>query len=182
VTPLSKNRLNQPVTGRMHQNFVRLDASWTVGQALEQLRSHPPAARIIYFYVVESDGRLAGVVPTRRLLLSSPAARLSDMMIRKVITLPATATVLEACEFFIQYRMLAFPVVDADGRIVGVVDVDLYTEELARLDERMPVRRLLQPFARFIQIESASGVVLLACAVMAISVTNSAWSGAFLRF
>ena len=39
------------------------------------------------------------------------------------------ATVLEACEFFIQHRFLALPVVDAGRRMVGVVDVELYTED-----------------------------------------------------
>jgi magnesium transporter len=43
-------------------------------------------------------------------------------------------TVLEACEFFILHKLLAFPVVDEDRRIVGVVDVELYTTELSDLD------------------------------------------------
>jgi magnesium transporter len=41
--------------------------------------------------------------------------------------------VLEACEFFIQHRLLAFPVLDEERRILGVVDVELYTDELQDL-------------------------------------------------
>src|ERR1700761_1700079 len=108
----------------MHQEYTRLNRQQTVGEALEWLRHHPPAGRIIYFYVVDDDGRLCGVVPTRRLLLSDPAGPVADAMIRQVIALPHTATVLDACEFFTLHKLLAFPVVDGARRLVGLVDVD----------------------------------------------------------
>ncbi|MFZ5830488.1 MAG: magnesium transporter, partial [Planctomycetota bacterium] len=113
--------------------FARIDVGHTVGQALERIRNTPPGGRIVYFYVVDADGRLHGVVPTRRLLLTSPATPVSEIMIREVVTLPETATVLDACEFFILHRFLAFPVVDQAGRIRGVIDVELYTDELSEL-------------------------------------------------
>ncbi len=69
-------------------------------------------------------------------LLTSPADRpLAEVMIREVETLPATATVREACEQLQRRRLLAFPVVDADGVFLGVVDVELYTDEIRRLDD-----------------------------------------------
>jgi magnesium transporter len=43
--------------------------------------------------------------------------------------------VLEACGFFTLHRLLAFPVVDEKQRILGVVDVDLYTSELTEIDQ-----------------------------------------------
>src|SRR3954468_17609743 len=84
----------------------RLYAGQTVGQALDWLRKHPPGGRILYFYVVTADGRLVGVVPTRRLVLNSPETPIDDIMVRRVISVPAAATVLDACEFFIQHRLL----------------------------------------------------------------------------
>src|SRR4029077_14893619 len=78
---------------------------------------------------------LQGVVPTRRLLLNLPDKPIAEIMVRQVITLPAEATVLEACEFFIQHRLLAFPVVDEHGKVLGVVDMELYTDELGHLSE-----------------------------------------------
>jgi len=59
-------------------------------------------------------------------------------MIRNVISIPADATVLEACEFFTLHRLLAFPVVDAGRRLVGVIDVELYAEELAETGDEGP--------------------------------------------
>jgi len=133
--PLTQADLNDPVSKHARQEFTKLAAGLTVGEALDWLRHNPPNERIIYLYVVDGEDRLLGVVPTRRLLLSQPDQPIAAIMVRKVIALPADATVLDACEFFIQHRLLAFPVVDADRRILGVVDVELYTSELDALGE-----------------------------------------------
>jgi NhaA family Na+:H+ antiporter len=172
MPPLSPGRLNDAVTSRMHQEFTRLRLGQTVGEALDWLRRHPPPGRIIYFYVVDDEGRLCGVVPTRRLVLSAPEAPLAEIMVGKVVALPATATVLDACEFFIQHRLLAFPVIDEDRHILGVVDIDLYTDELSQLDQATAVGRLVAPIARFMHVESSGGVVLLACTVIALILAN----------
>jgi magnesium transporter len=109
--------------------------SQTVAEALDGLRRSPPQGRILYLYVVDDQGCLVGVVPTRNLLLASPEKRVAEIMVRQVLALPARTTVLEACEFFIQHRLLAFPVVDDARRLLGAVDVDLYTNEINQLDD-----------------------------------------------
>ena len=128
--------LSDPVTAHMRTDFAKLSQSLTVGDALATIRNAPPEGRIIYFYVVDDAGRLVGVVPTRRLLLSSESAPLSQIMVTNVISIPTTATVLDACEFFLLHRLLAFPILDSEQRPVGIVDVELYTDELADLDRR----------------------------------------------
>jgi magnesium transporter len=146
VALLTKANLNDPVTTHIHRDFTSLLLEKTVGEALDWLRSHPPPGRVVYLYVVDSEGRLCGVVPTRRLLLAAPQTPLADIMVRQVVALPQAATVLEACEFFIQHRLLAFPVVDDRRHILGVVDVELYTDELHNLGdvkERNDVFQLL---------------------------------------
>ncbi len=157
----------------MRHDFACLRLGQTAGEALDWLRQHPPPGRVIYFYVVDDAGRLHGVLPTRRLLLSPPATPLAQIMVAKVVSLRAAATVLDACEFFIQHRLLAFPVVDADNRLLGVVDIDLYTNELAHLDRSTPIGRLVDPLVRFLHVESAGGMVLLACTVIALLLANS---------
>src|SRR6185295_11222181 len=149
---------------------------------LASVRQRPLLGRVVYFYVVDEGGRLQGVVPTRRLLLSPPDTPVADIMVRQVIAIPAEATVLDACEFFIQHRFLAFPVVDAQRRIVGVVDIELYTEKMTDLAPLAPVKQLIEPLTRFLQIESASGVVLLICTVVALFSANSPWANAYAAF
>jgi magnesium transporter len=144
ATPAAASHLSDPVTRHMRTDPARLLVHQTVGDAIASARSSPPGGRIIYFYVVDESGRLEGVVPTRRLLLSADATPLADVMVRKVVGIPASATVLEACEFFLLHRLLAFPVLDDERRLLGVVDVDLYTEELADLDRREDTDDLFQ--------------------------------------
>jgi magnesium transporter len=131
---LTEEELNEPISRHVHTDFTTLYPEWTVAEALEHMRLYPPAGRIIYFYVVDQNMRLRGVVPIRRLVLSPADKKIADIMISHVISIPADATVLEACEFFTLHRLLAFPVVES-GMLMGVVDVDLYTEELAETGE-----------------------------------------------
>lgn len=134
MSGLSDHELHDPISSKLHRDFNRLHVKQTVGEALAAIRRNPPSSRVIYFYVIDDDERLQGVIPTRRLLLGELDKPLAEIMVRDVITIPHTATVLDACEFFVMHRLLAFPVVDDERRIIGVVDVELYTQELSELD------------------------------------------------
>ena len=117
------------------KDFPLLQAGASAEKALETIRREGVGERVIYFYAVDERMRLVGVVPTRRLLTAAPATPLREIMVSRVIALPATATVLEACEFFVLYKFLAFPVVDADRRIIGVVDADVFMESVLETQE-----------------------------------------------
>jgi magnesium transporter len=127
---VAENILNDPVVDHMRVDLARLHVNHTVGEALATLRQSPPPARIVYFYVVDDEDCLKGVIPAKALLLSPPEAHVADIMLRQTIAVPAGATVLDACEFFVLHRFLAFPVVDAKRHLLGVIDVELYTDEL----------------------------------------------------
>ncbi len=133
VAPVTEANLADPIVRHMRTQLARLRVSLTVGEALAAIRQSPPPARIVYFYVVDEADRLKGVIPARALLLSSPETRLADIMLTRVIAIPAGATVLDACEFFVLHRFLAFPVVDTQRRLIGAIDVELYTDELRDL-------------------------------------------------
>jgi magnesium transporter len=138
MPPAADAILNDPVSRHARSDVASVRPEWTTDEALAHMRANPPGGRVVYFYATDADGRLVGVVPTRRLLLAAADARIADVMIRSVVALPADATVLEACEFFTMYRLLALPVVDDGRRLVGVVDVELYTDELAGLTSDRP--------------------------------------------
>ena len=139
--------LTDPVTAHLRTDYAKLPAELSVGEALAAVRKNPPAGTVIYFYAVRGDGTLAGIVPTRRLILADPASPVLEAANVTPIVVPAAATVADACEFFILHRLLAFPVVDADGVLLGVIDVNLYTDELidlASFDERAATDDLFQ--------------------------------------
>jgi magnesium transporter len=128
-------RLLQSALEHAHKDFPRIPLGHSVAEALAAVQQSQIASRIVYFYVLDDEGRLQGVVPTRRLLLSSPDTPVADIMVKQVIRLPADATLLDACEMFLLHRLMALPVVDDEGRMLGVVDVDEYTEELNELGD-----------------------------------------------
>jgi magnesium transporter len=132
---------DSPVIEHARKDFPLLDAGMTVGEALERIRREGVGERVIYFYVVDEEKRLVGVVPTRRLLTASLQTPLREIMVRRVAAVPATATVLDACEFFVLYKFLAFPVIDAQRRVVGIIDANLFAEEILEAGESEDRRR-----------------------------------------
>jgi magnesium transporter len=127
--------LNAPAMDYARKDFPLLEADSDVDKALQTIRREGIGERVIYFYAVDDRKRLVGVVPTRRLLTALPETRLRDIMVPRVIALPAEATVLEACEFFVLYKLLAFPVVDAERRVIGVVDTDVFMQSVLETEE-----------------------------------------------
>ncbi len=126
-------------------------------QALAVIRSRGVGEKVIYFYVVDEVQRLVGVVPTRRLLVAQLNQKLEELMIRNVYAIPHTATVMDACEFFTLYKFFAFPVIDAERHVVGVVDVGLFTDEVFDIAEREQMEGVFEAIGfRVSQVRDAS--------------------------
>jgi len=121
---------NAPVVDHARKDFPLLRAGMTVGEALERIRREGVGERVIYFYAIDEQERLVGVVPTRRLLTASLETPLRQIMVPRAVAIPATATILDACEFFVLYKFLAFPIVDEQRRVVGIIDANLFAEEI----------------------------------------------------
>jgi len=127
---------NSLIVDHARKDFPLLDADMRVADALERIRREGVGERVIYFFATDAEKRLVGVLPTRRLLTASLETRLEEIMVRRVVAIPASATVLEACEFFVLYKFFAFPVVDDERRVIGVVDVSLFAEEMLEAGDR----------------------------------------------
>lgn len=136
--------LGDSVTKHMRRDPTRIRSDLSVAGALDAIATQEIAGRVVYFYVVDAEEKLLGVIPTRRLLRARRDAPIAEVMISPVISVPEMATVLEACEFFILHRLLAFPVVSSSGTLIGLVDVDLYTDELEDLERRQEGEDLFQ--------------------------------------
>lgn len=112
--------------GNMTTEFVRLDPGMNVGEALKHIRSVAREKESIYAcYVLEPEtGRLLGSVSLRDLVMAELDCPVTDMMRRK----PVTVGVMEDQEIVAQkigkYNLLAVPVLEADGSVVGFVTVD----------------------------------------------------------
>jgi magnesium transporter len=133
---LTSPDFNSLIVEHARKDFPLLDAKMSVADALDRIRREGIGERVIYFFATDTNGKLVGVLPTRRLLTAPLEKRLDEIMVQRVIAIPASATVLEACEFFVLYKFFAFPVVDDQRHVIGVVDVSLFAEEMLEAGER----------------------------------------------
>jgi magnesium transporter len=155
--PEELEHLNQAVLPYARRDFAQLRQDLTVQQALEAIRVQGVGERVVYFYVVDDQERLVGVLPTRRLLTSPLEDRLAQIMISRVLAIPHRATILEACELFVMHRFLAFPVVDEERRILGIVDVGLFTQEVLDIGEREQTDEVFEALGfRISQVRAAT--------------------------
>jgi magnesium transporter len=134
MTP-TEAHLEEPLIKYVRKDFPVLRQDQTIQEALDTIRQKGVGEKIIYFYVVDEKEKLLGVLPTRRLLTSPNEKRVAEVMVTRVVAIPATANLLEACELFALHRFLAFPVVDSERHMIGMVDVGLFTEEVLDLSE-----------------------------------------------
>jgi magnesium transporter len=141
------------------QDFATLNQKFTVEQALASIRKRGVGEKIVYFYVVDDGEQLVGVVPTRRLLMAPLEKPLADLMIRNVIAIPSTVTVMEACDFFVIHKFFAFPLIDEKRHVVGLVDVGLFTEEFFDIAEREQMTEVFETLGFTVaQVRDASPV------------------------
>jgi magnesium transporter len=136
----------------MRQDFARLREGMTAREALDTLRGRGSGRRSFTSTCSMKIIGLVGVLPTRRLLTALPEQRIGDLMIQRVIAIPQSATLLEACEFFVLHKFFAFPVVDDERRILGLVDIGVFTERSSTSrnasSTRIFSRRLVFTFRR----------------------------------
>lgn len=101
----------------------------TVGQSIEKLKSNLTDEKIIYFYVVDDNNTLVGVVSTRNLLLCNTDLQVKEIMETPVISLKPSQTLKEALEIFANCTLLALPVIEENGKLLGTIGVQMYMEE-----------------------------------------------------
>jgi magnesium transporter len=112
--------------GIMTTEFVRLDQQMTIGEALRHIRSVAREKESIYAcYVLEKrSNRLLGAVSLRDLVMAELDQPLTAVMRRKPITVDAREDQESVAHKIAKYNLLAVPVVEKDGSVVGFVTVD----------------------------------------------------------
>ena len=133
VAPLSAAQLHEPILPLARPPQLVLQPDMSIAEALDRIRRLGDASTINYLYVVDGGEMLVGVVPARRLLTAQHEQLVREVMLDDVVAIPDWATVLIASEYFASRRLLAFPVVNGKGQLLGAVDVGLFTDEVIDL-------------------------------------------------
>jgi magnesium transporter len=124
--------------GLMTLEYLAYDAGATVAEVLADMRSHADAYRdfvVQYAYVTTKDGRLVGVLRLRDLVFSPPEMELREIMIQDPATLNDFADLETVGEMFEGNSLYGVPVVDASGRLVGLIRRVAVTEAFAEQGE-----------------------------------------------
>ncbi len=138
--------------GLMTTEFLALRRRMTVSEALEAVRRLAPSAdpdNIFYLYVVDRHGKLVGVVSLYDLIRAEPHQLVMDIMDRDVIYVRSDVDQEEVARIFARYDLLSLPVVDAEGRLIGIITPDDVldvveeeaTEDLHRFGGSQPLDR-----------------------------------------
>ena len=131
--------------GLMTTEFVTLPRELTVGEALARLREMAETPNMIYYlYVVEGEGswKLVGVIALRSLILADPAMPLAEVMRTEFQTAHPDEAADEVAQRIAEYNLLALPVMDETGDILGIITVDDAMEILLPKDWRQRLPRL----------------------------------------
>jgi len=112
--------------GIMTTEFVSLGAEMTVQQALEHIKQVARDRETVYScYVLEPDtGHLLGAVSLRDLVVADPGREVAMVMRRHPVTVHVLDRKDEVADKVSRYNLLAVPVLEQDGRVVGFVTVD----------------------------------------------------------
>jgi magnesium transporter len=114
----------------MQREFVAVPARWTVGETIDYLREeaergaeHLPE-EFTDLFVVDDEGKPLGMVSLSRILLTRRPVRLEDLMDTDIDRIPVTTDQEEVANLFRQYDLASAPVVDTDGKMIGVITHD----------------------------------------------------------
>jgi magnesium transporter len=111
--------------GMMTTEFVAVPAELSAAATIDRLRELEPDAETIYYvYVVDPEGRLVGVLSLRDLIVAPPSTPIGEVMIDEPVAVEVTADRDDVASVVARYNLLAVPVVEESGRLVGIVTVD----------------------------------------------------------
>lgn len=109
----------------MTPEYIALKEGWTIGQALQHIRSLANISETVYYlYVTDAARRLTGILSLRDLVTAQPEQRIGDLMVRELVSVQTDMDQEEVARIIQRYDFLAVPVVDAEQRLVGIVTVD----------------------------------------------------------
>jgi magnesium transporter len=110
----------------MQREVVHAPEHWTVGEMIDYLRANTDSLPEQFYHVILTDPRLkpTGYVTLGRMLASARPTPLASLVEDSFEVIPATQGETEVAYAFNQYHLISAPVVDEDGRLVGVITID----------------------------------------------------------
>ena len=111
--------------GLMGTEMIVVNENWSMPECIRQMRLQAEDMDEIYYvYVVDDDDRLRGVLPLKKLITHPSVSKIKHVMEPDPISVKADTPIDEVTIDFEKYDLVAMPVVDSIGRLVGRITVD----------------------------------------------------------
>jgi len=106
-------------------DYIGARKTWSIDYTLRHLRKVGHDAELVsYIYVIDTHGRLAGVVSLKEIILEKPETKLEEIVTEEVISVTIDMHQEEVAEILAKYDFVAIPVVTNDSRMIGIITVD----------------------------------------------------------
>jgi len=123
--------------GLMGTEMVIVNENWSMPECLKEMRQQAEEMDEIYYvYVVDDDERLRGVFPLKKMISSPSVSKVKHVMKKDPISVHVDTPIDEVVQTIEKYDLVAVPVVDSIGRLVGRITVDDVMDEVREQAER----------------------------------------------
>lgn len=111
--------------GLMATELVKANLNWTVQQCIVEMKRQAEEVGNIYtVYVVDDDEKLHGILSLKRLLISPPEEKISNIYFKDVISVTANTKSEDIATLFEKYDLVVIPVIDLTGKLLGRITFD----------------------------------------------------------
>ncbi len=168
----------------MTTDYATLEAGMTAAEAISALRRMGPGRETIYrSYVLDGDRRLIGSVRLHELILADEATPISAFMDKTQISVTLNTDREDVAKTIARYDLLALPVVDAEGRLMGIVTHDDATDAMqAETTEDFQKISTVLPFSQSLREAGISVLYSKRIVWLALLVFGNLFSGAGIAY
>ena len=123
--------------GLMGTEMIVVNENWSMPKCIEEMRKRAEDMDEIYYvYVVDDDERLRGVLPLKKLITNPSVSKIKHVMKKDPIAVRDSDSIEEVTETIDKYDLVALPVIDSIGRLVGRITIDDVMDEVREQHER----------------------------------------------
>ena len=123
--------------GLMGTEMVVVNENWSMPECLREMRLQAEDMDEIYYvYVVDDDERLRGVFPLKKMITSPSVSKVKHVMKKDPVSVRVDTPIEDVVQIIEKYDLVALPVVDSIGRLVGRITVDDAMDEVREQAER----------------------------------------------
>ena len=123
--------------GLMGTEFIAVNENWSMPECLKEMRRQAADLDEIYYvYVIDDDNRLKGILPLKKMITDPSVSKIKHVMQTDPVKVHTDSPVDEVAIDFEKYDLVAMPVVDSIGRLVGQITVDDIMDEVREQSER----------------------------------------------